>query len=145
MRIKLVLLHVFAIVFAWAWVAAGASVLYFLYGAVSSGDSWRGVILAAIATVGTKLLADLLGRNHQRLDYVNKLLRRGYSPAEAGAAWRTAAGGGFNLLMSLQQSDTASNNIFSSRDLDAPKPASLKMVGWSDSRASGPGPQQINS
>ena len=108
MRTKLVLLDVFAIVFSWAWIAAGALALYFLYGAVSSGGSWRSMVLATIATIGAKLIADMLGQNRQRLDYINKLLRRGYSPAEACAAWRTAHGGGFNLLMSLQQSDTVS-------------------------------------
>jgi hypothetical protein len=106
MRTKLVLLDVFAIVFSWAWIAAGALALYFLYGAVASGGSWRNMILATFATIGAKLMADMFGQNRQRLDYINKLLRRGYSPAEACAAWRTAHGGGFNLLMSLQQSDT---------------------------------------
>jgi hypothetical protein len=106
MRTKLVLLDVFAHVFAWVCIAAGATALYFLYGTVTSGSSWLDMLAATAATISAKLLADMFGRSRQRLDYIHKLRRRGYSSTEASAAWHTAHGGGFNLLMSLQQSDT---------------------------------------
>jgi hypothetical protein len=105
MRTKLVLLDLLVNLFAWAWLAAGAIALYLLHGAVTSDDSWRNTVLAVTAMIGAKLAADVLGRNRQRVDYVHKLLRRGYSRAEACAAWRTAHGGGFNLLLSLQQAE----------------------------------------
>jgi hypothetical protein len=90
MRTKLVLLDVFAIVFSWAWIAAGALALYFLYGAVSSGGSWRNMILATIATIGAKLLAEMLGQNRHSgsLCRLAHRPRRGIQPPDEPATVR---------------------------------------------------------
>jgi hypothetical protein len=106
MRTQLALLQVVTGLLTWTWLALAAIALYCLYASVTTGESWQITLLLIAAMIGTRILADVLEHNRERTDYIHKLLRRGYSRAEAQDAWRTAHGGGFNLLLSLQQSDT---------------------------------------
>ena len=106
MRTKLALLQVLTGLLTWSWLGLAAIALYFLYDSVTTGSSWPLTLTVIAAMIGTRMLADVLKHNRERTDYIHKLLRRGYSKAEAQDAWRTANGGGFNLLLSLQQSDT---------------------------------------
>ena len=106
MRTKLALLQVFSGLLTWSWLVLAAIALYFLYDSVTTGNSWPVTLIVIASMIGTRMLADVLKHNRERTDYIHKLLRRGYSKAEAQDAWRTANGGGFNLLLSLQQSDT---------------------------------------
>ncbi len=48
----------------------------------------------------------VLNRHKQRVDYVDQLMERSYTRAEATEAWKIAINGGANLLFNLQQTDT---------------------------------------
>jgi hypothetical protein len=48
----------------------------------------------------------VLSRNKQRVDYVDQLVKRGYTHGEATTAWEIANNKGSNLLLNLQQTET---------------------------------------
>ncbi len=88
------------------WIGAAIASIYFLYGALASAASWSNLLWSIGAGLVAKFLAVVLNRNKQRVDYVDQLMERGYTRAEATEAWKIAINGGANLLFNLQQTDT---------------------------------------
>ncbi len=88
------------------WLGAAIASIYFLYVALSSAASWANLIWSISAALIAKFLAVVLNRYKQRVDYVDQLVERGYTHAEATSAWEIVSKGGSNLLLNLQQTDT---------------------------------------
>ena len=105
-KIELIILESIAGIFGWVWIGASIGAIYFLYQASANDGPWIFVLWSIVAGLVAKTIAVVVNDNQQRLPYVDQLMERGYPRSEAGAAWRTAANGGFNLLLSLQQIET---------------------------------------
>jgi hypothetical protein len=105
MKTKLIILQFLAGVFGLVWIAAAIAAVYFLYGALANDAPWSGLIWSVAVGFVSKQIAAALNGNKQRLEYVDLLTQRGYVQADAEAAWRTASGGGVNLLRNLQQAE----------------------------------------
>jgi len=101
-RTKLITLKLLGGIFGCAWIAAFIAAVYFLYGALANGASWGYLSWSIAAGVIAKQIAAALRVNKQRVEYVGHLTERGYEKADAEAAWRTATGGGRNLVRNLQ-------------------------------------------
>ena len=103
---KLVILELIASLFGWLWIGAAIASIYFLYVALASAAPWSNLLWSIGAALIAKLLANVLNRNKQRVDYVDQLMERGYTRAAATEAFKIAINGGANLLLNLQQTDT---------------------------------------
>jgi hypothetical protein len=88
------------------WIGAAIVSVYFLYWVLASGAPWSNLLWSIIAALIAKYIAVVLNRNKQRADYVDQLMKYGYTQEAATEAWRTAANGGLNTLLNMQQSDT---------------------------------------
>ncbi len=99
---KLITLKLLGGIFGCVWIAAFIAAVYFLYGALANGASWGYLSWSIAAGVISKQIAAALRVNKQRVKYVDHLTERGYEKADAEAAWRTATGGGRNLVRNLQ-------------------------------------------
>ena len=106
MKTKLIILELLGGLFGWIWIAVSIAAIYFLYQALANDGPWAIVLWSIVAGFVAMTIAVVFNNNQRRLDYVDQLMERGYPRSEAGAAWRTAANGGFNLLLSLQQVET---------------------------------------
>lgn len=107
MRTMFLLLELLGGIFGWIWIGGSIAVVYFLYGALADDGPWLYVLWSAVVGFVAKTIAVVLNENQRRLDYVDQLNQRGYPKYEAEAAWRTAADGGFNVLLSLQQAESS--------------------------------------
>lgn len=87
------------------WIGASIALVYFLYGALANAAPWSYLSWSIVVGFIAKQIAAVLKDNKQRIDYVHQLIERGYEREDAEAAWRTASGGGLNLLRNLQQAD----------------------------------------
>ncbi len=105
-KTKLVILELFARLFGWMWIGAAITSIYFLYVALANAASWSILLWSIGAGLVAKFLAVVLNRNKQRVHYVDQLMERGLTRAEATEAWKMAINGGANLLFNLQQTDT---------------------------------------
>jgi len=92
------------------WIGAAIASVYFLYVALASAAPWSNLLWSIGAGLIAYFLAAVLNKNKQRVDYVDQLVERGYTQAEARSAWEIVNSGGSNLLLSLQQSDTIAEN-----------------------------------
>jgi len=106
MKTKLIIFELLGGLFGWIWIGATIGAIYFLYQASANDGPWILVLWSIVAGLVAKTIAVIVNDNQQRLHYVDQLTERGYPRSEAGAAWRTVANGGFNLLLSLQQIET---------------------------------------
>lgn len=88
-----------------ASIVAAIASLYLLYGILAYGQSWPDLLWAVVAGVAAKRFSNIVQRRRHRLHFVNQLMMRGLSHADAEAAWRTASAGGSNLLRNLQQGE----------------------------------------
>ena len=104
-KIKLLILDLLNGVFGLLWAGAGIASVFFLYGALANDAPWPYLIWSIIGGFIAMQIAAALNDNKHRLDYVNQLTERGYTPAAAGEAWLTASDGGMNLLRNLQQEE----------------------------------------
>lgn len=104
-RTKLIALEWLGGLFDLIWIGAFVVLVYFLYGALAKDTPWPylGWLLAVVCIA--KQIASVLKNKKQRVDYVDQLTDRGYERKDAEAAWRTASGGGSNLLRNLQQAE----------------------------------------
>ncbi len=102
---KLILLELFGGLFGWVWIGASIATIYFLYGALANDAPWSNLLWPIAIGFVSKSIAAAMGGNQRRLDYVDQLMKRGYSRADAATAWITASNGGQNLLLSLQQEE----------------------------------------
>lgn len=100
-----IILELLGGLFGWVWIGASIASLYFLYGALANDAPWSPLIWSVGTGIIAKQVAVVLNGNHQRLDYVDQLIQRGYTNLDALAAWRTANSGGLNLLHNLQLAD----------------------------------------
>ena len=92
-------------IFGWIWIGAAIASVYFLYAALANDAPWSGLLWSIGAGFIAKYVAAALNRNTQRLGYVDQLIKRSYTRAEATEAWHTALHGGSNLLLNLQQAE----------------------------------------
>jgi len=105
-RTVLVLMGLLRGLFRWSFIAASIATFYLLYRATAGDGPWLYVLWSAVATFAVATIAFVLSDNIRRLDYMYQLLARGYPRSEADLAWRMADGGGFNVLLGLQQAET---------------------------------------
>jgi hypothetical protein len=96
--------------FAWIWIAAAIAAAYFLYGALANEAPLDYLLGSIVAGLVAKYLAATLNSSKEQVDYVDQLIGRGYTQAEARSAWEIANNGGSNLLLNLQQTDTIAGN-----------------------------------
>ena len=96
--------------FAWIWIAAAIVAAYFLYGALANEAPLDYLLGSIVAGLVAKYLAATLNSSKKQADYVDQLIGRGYTQAEARSAWEIVNSGGSNLLLNLQQSDTIAEN-----------------------------------
>ena len=87
------------------WIGASIALVYFLYGALANDAPWLYLSWSIVVGLIARQIATALKDYKQRIDYVDQLIERGYERKDAEAAWRTASGGGLNLLRNLQQVD----------------------------------------
>ncbi len=104
-KTKLLILDLLNGVFGLLWAGAAIASVFFLYGALANDAPWPYLIWSIIGGFIAMQIAAALNDNKHRLDYVNQLTERGYTPAAAGEAWLTASDGGMNLLRNLQQEE----------------------------------------
>ena len=104
-KTKYVILGLTARLFGWMWIGAAMASVYFLYGALASAAPWSNLLWSIGAGLIAKYVAVVLNRNKQRVDYVDQLMERRYTQAEATEAWKIMIDGGSNLLFNLQQTD----------------------------------------
>ena len=94
--------------FGLTWVGAAIATVCFLYGALANGAP----VYYLLESIGVALLAWILfaksNKNVEQIKYIDQLVVRGYTPAEARSAWEITINGGSNLLLYLQQADTIS-------------------------------------
>ena len=100
------LLDIAGSVFGWTWIIAWLVTFYFLYAAIAEGGPRLYVLWAALLAWGARMIADVLRDSRQRLNYIDQLMRHGYSIREAEAAWQTSNDGGYNALLNVQQAET---------------------------------------
>jgi hypothetical protein len=92
----------FRLIFIGAVIAA----VYFLYGAVANDKPPYFLLWSIGAAFIARNLAATFSGSKEQVDYVDQLMDRGYSRAEATSAWEVAINGGSNLLLNLKQTDT---------------------------------------
>ena len=90
------------------WVGAAIASVCFLYAALA----YVAPVHYVLGSIGVTLLAWILSakvnKYVEQFKYVDQLVVRGYTPAEARSAWEITINGGSNLLLNLQQADTIS-------------------------------------
>jgi hypothetical protein len=99
-------LELSASLFGWIWIGAALASVYFLYGVLASAAPWSNLLWSIGAGLVTKYLAVVLHRTKQKADYVDQIVKRGYTRGEATTAWEIANNDGSNLLLNLQQTET---------------------------------------
>ena len=104
-RTKLIALEMLGGLFDLIWIGASLALVYFLYGALANDAPWFYLSWPFAAAFMARQIAVAFRDNKRRVDYVDQLTERGYEQADAEAAWRTATGGGTNLLRNLQQAE----------------------------------------
>ncbi len=119
-RTKLVILELLAHVFDLIWIGASLALVYFLYGALANDAPWAYLSWPFAAAFVAKQIAAAFKDNKQRVDYLDQLIRRGYEQEDAVAAWRTASGGGLNLLRNLQQAELSDEIYRLERAINTP-------------------------
>ena len=108
---KPVILQLLGGVFELIWIGAVIASIYFLYGALANDAPvyyLPGMIGVAFIA---KSLAVILKSRKEQMDYVDRLVERGYTHADATSAWEIAINGGSNLLLNLQQTDTSVDTV----------------------------------
>ena len=96
--VKLIILELLAKFFGWMWIGASMVSVYFLYGALASAAPWSDLLWSIGAGLIAKYLAVVSNRNKQRVDYVDQLMARSYTQADANEAWKIMVNGGSNLF-----------------------------------------------
>ena len=104
-RAKLLLLELIGGTFGLTWIGAAIASVYFLYGALVSEASVYFLLLSIGVGLIAKSLAVVFNSRKEQVDYVDQLMERGYTQAEAQSAWLITINGGSNLLLNLQQAD----------------------------------------
>ena len=117
---KLVLLELLAGTFGFACVGAAVASVYFLYEVFAKVTPWFYVVWSFGAGLVAMLIVAVLNGWKHRVDYVDQLIERGYSTGEAMEAWRTADGGGLNLLRNLQQVELSEQIDRLEKETDTP-------------------------
>ncbi len=92
--------------FRWIWIAAAIASTYFLYGVLANDAPAYYLLWSIGAGFIAKILAATFKSSKEKVEYVDQLMKRGYTHAEATSAWEIAINGGANLLLNLQQADT---------------------------------------
>jgi hypothetical protein len=103
MKTKLITLGLLGGMFDLIWIGASIVLVYFLYGALANDGPWFYLSWPFAVGFIARRIAVAFKDGKQRVDYVDQLIERGYEQNDAEAAWRTAFGGGLNLLRNLQQ------------------------------------------
>ena len=91
--------------FGWIGIGSAIAFFYFLYGTLANEAPIRYLLWSiGVALVG-KYLADIFKNKKEQVDYVDQLMERGYTRADATSAWEIADVGGSNLLLNLQEAE----------------------------------------
>lgn len=72
------------------WVGAAIISLYVLYGALVNDVPWTHLLWSVGTGFIAKPLAVALDSGKRRLEYITRLMERGYEQVAAEAAWRSA-------------------------------------------------------
>jgi hypothetical protein len=105
-KAKLAVLGILSGVFNGIWIVAAVASLYFLFMILASDGPVHFLLWSLGAVLIGRNLARTFSTSRDQVEYVDQLMRRGYSEAEALGAWDILANGGANLLLNLQQTDT---------------------------------------
>ena len=110
-KIKFAILEILSILFGWTWIGAAIVSVYFLYAALSNEAPANYMFFSYLLwSIGAGLIAKNLAAtfssSRSQVDYVDQLVERGYTHAEATSAWEIVSKGGSNLLLNLQQTDS---------------------------------------
>jgi hypothetical protein len=92
------------------WIGAAIASIYFLYGALANEAPVHYLFWSIGAGFIAKYFATAFKSSKEQVDYVDQLIERSYTHAEATSAWEIADTGGLNLLLNLQQADRISKN-----------------------------------
>jgi len=104
--VKLIILELLAGFFGCLWIGAAFATVFFLYGALADEAPIQNLLWSICAGIIARKLAVVLKSNKERIDYINQLVERDYTRAEATSAWEIVNNGGANLLLALQQTET---------------------------------------
>ena len=87
--------------------AASVAAIYFLYEALAHDGPWIYFFWSVAAGLVARQTTTSIYDTKQRLDYVAKLVERGYMQVDAESAWRVARNGGMNMLRNMHQIELA--------------------------------------
>ena len=104
-KTKLLILDLLNGVFGLLWAGAAIASVFFLYDVLANDAPWPYLIWSIIGGFIAMQIAAALNYNKHRIDYVNQITERGFTPAAAAEAWLTASDGGMNLLRNLKQEE----------------------------------------
>lgn len=104
-KTKLLFLGILGGIFEWIWIGFLAASAYFLYTALVDNSLWTYPLWSLVAGFIARYLGGALDSSRQQVDYVDQVVVRGYTQADARMAWYTACHGGSNMLLSLKQAE----------------------------------------
>jgi hypothetical protein len=107
---KLVILGSLGGLCDWICISAAIAAIYFLYGALANEAPVHYLLWSIGAGYLAKNLAITFKSSKEQVDYVDQLIKRGYTHAAATSAWEIANIGGSNLLLNLRQAERISEN-----------------------------------
>jgi hypothetical protein len=102
---KLIILGLLGGLFRWIGIGGAIAFVYFFYGALANEAPIRYLLFSIGAALVATYLADTFKTKKEQSDYVDQLMERGYTRADATMAWEIADVGGSNLLLNLQAAE----------------------------------------
>ena len=109
-KTKLGILALLGALFEWICIGAAIASVLILYQAVANEAPAYYLLWSIGASVIAKCLAATFKGRKEQVDYVDQLVERGYTHAEAMSAWEISVNGGSNLLLKLQQAGTCTES-----------------------------------
>lgn len=86
-------------------IGSAIAFVYFLYETLANEAPVRFLLFSIGAALVATYLADTFKTRKEQSDYVDQLMERGYTKADATLAWEIADVGGSNLLLNLQAAE----------------------------------------
>lgn len=109
-KTKLVILKLLDGLFKWTWIVATVACVHYLYEALANDAPISYLLMSIVVALIAKSLATTFRNYKVEKEYVDQLMRHGFSKDEAASAWEIKSNGGSNLLLHLQQADTIAEN-----------------------------------
>ena len=104
-RTKLLILNLVNGVFELATIAAAMVAVLLLYRVSVNEASVYYLILSIGTAFIAKSLSVYFDGKKEQVDYIDQLMKRGYTRIEARSAWKISINGGSSLLLNLRQAD----------------------------------------